>query len=208
MKLLVSVVAVVLAAPVAAQSVLDELEAQIGSRVDELSRAEALLADPDPNRRIVAMEALLKSGDPAFVGKAKEVGLYSDDPRLRAAAVRGILDAGGTFRAEFTMPGDTSEVTDIRTWLQRFNGSWSQDGSTGYFGFVVGPFDAERQCWTFLDNRNCAFRMSGEDVMTGDWNFNIRGAALMRLDDTGALTGGFQVNGTGTPVTIRIPLIN
>jgi hypothetical protein len=30
----------------------------------------------------------------------------------------------------------------------------------------------------------------------------------MRLDDDGALTGAFVVNGRGRPVTIRIPLIN
>jgi hypothetical protein len=196
--------------PIHSQSVLDEIEAAIGSRVDELGRAEALLADPDPARRIAAMEALLESGDPAFVTMAKEVGLFSDDPRLRSAAVRAILDAGGAFRAEFSIPpGD--DVTDIYSWLKIFNGSWSEDLTRGYFGFVVGPYDEDAQCWTFAEARSrdsCAFRMSGEDVMTGNWSFNTSGSAIMRLNDAGALTGWFLVNGRGTPVEISIPLIN
>lgn len=193
--------------PVGAQAVLDEIEAKIGSRAEELQRAESLLADPDPNRRIAAMEALLKSGDPAFIDKAKEVGLFSDDPRLRAAAIRAIFDAGGTFRAEFDIPVDDADLTAIHNWLRTFNGSWSEDGSTGYFGFTLGDFDEKQDCWKWLDSNDCALRMSGEEVLTADWSFNISGSSAMRLDETGALTGAFLVNGRGTPVTIRIPLM-
>ncbi|WP_306120788.1 MULTISPECIES: HEAT repeat domain-containing protein [unclassified Roseitalea] len=197
-----------LAMSASASSVLDEIEAQIGERSDELVRAERLLADPDPNRRIAAMEALLRSGDPVFVNKAKEVGLYSDDPRLRAAAIRAVLDAGGPMRAEFEIPADNSELTQIYDWLRMFKGSWTQDARTGYFSFVVGDFDAEQDCWKWHEGRNCVFRMSGEKVMTADWSFNIVGTSVMELDDTGTLTGAFLVNGRGTPVTIRIPLID
>lgn len=204
----VLILATVCVTSVEAQSTLDKIEAEIGSRAEELRRAETLLADPDPNRRLAAMEALLKSGDQALADKAKEIGLFSDDPRLRAAAVRAILDAGGTFRAEFEIPTEDSDLTAIYDWLKRFGGSWSSDGSTGYFGFVVGEYDEEEKCWKWLDSKHCALRMSGEEVITANWDRGTSASAVMRLDGTGALTGAFLVNGRGKPVTIRIPLQN
>ena len=195
------------ASAAAAQSVLDGIEAKIEGRADELRRAEELLSNPDPNIRVAAMEAMIASGDPVFLRKAKEVGLFSDDPQLREAAIKATLDAGGAFRAEFAIPDD-KEVTAIHDWLRTFRGSWSEDGSTGYFSFVVGDFSEEKSCWLWHDSPNCIFRLAGGEVATVDWAFNINGAAVMRLDDSGALTGAFLVNGRGKPVSIRIPLLD
>ena len=192
-----------------AQSVLDSIEETIAGRVNELERAERLLAHPDPNTRLAAMEALIGSQDQALIDKAKEVGLFSGDPRLRAAAVRSIFDAGGTFRAEFAIPTGDDNITQIYDWLRRANGSWSTDGSIGHFGFVLGDFDEAEDCWKWPNGRNCALHTSGEDVLTGNWNFNnMPAAAVMRLDESGALVGSFLVNGRGTAVTVRIPLYN
>lgn len=189
-----------------AQSTMDEIEASIAARAQELNRAEKILTSPDPNQRKAAMEMLLKQDDPALVNKAKEVGLYSADPELRATAIRAILDAGGAFRAEFDIPSNTDNLTAVYDWLRTFKGSWSVDGRTGYFQFALGSYDAAEMCWKWLGSRNCALRMSGESVSTADWDFNISGSAVMKLDDTGALNGSFLVNGRGRPVTIRIPL--
>ncbi len=191
-----------------AQSVLDELEAKITARADELLRAEKLLSHPDPNTRLAAMEQLIGSSDPAFVQKAKEVGLFSSDPRLREAAIRGVFDAGGGFSAEFILNRNKTDMTDIYTWLRNFKGSWSVEDNKGYFGFALGRFDNDQQCWLWLNSRKCVFRMAGEKVMTVDWSFNIIGSSVMQLDDKGNLTGAFLVNGRGIPVIIRIPLID
>jgi hypothetical protein len=199
--------AAIAASPVAAQSVLDDIESKITARADELRRAEELLSSPDPNLRVAAMEAIIASGDSALVRKAKEVGLFSDDPQLRAAAIKATLDAGGAFRAEFNIPDD-KDVTAIQDWLRLFQGSWSDDGRTGYYAFTIGDYSEEEACWLWHGLTRCAFRMSGDEVATADWSYNAAGSAVMRLDDTGALTGAFVVNGRGRPVTIRIPLIN
>lgn len=210
MRFLVAVLAGLLSISTAsAQSILDDIEAQITGRADELARAERLLADPDPNRRIAAMEALLGSGDPDFVRKAREVGLFSDDSRLRMAAIRAILDAGGTFRAEFLVPTDQTDVTNIYGWLQEFDGSWSQDSSIGYFAFTLGRYDPGNFCWLWHNSDYCALLMAGEEVATANWRDSpYTGSAVMRLDDAGALAGPFLVNGEGIPVMMRIPLID
>lgn len=204
MRCLALILAVALSATgAAAQSVLDEIEGKITARADELRRAEELLSNPDPNVRVAAMEAIIASGDPALVRKAKEVGFYSDDLQLRAAAIKATLDAGGAFRAEFTIP-EGKDVTPIMNWLQSVGGSWSEDGSTGYLGFAVGDYTEEAMCWLWHDSRRCVFRMAGSEVATVDWN----ASAVMRLDDGAALTGAFVASGRGKPVTIRIPLLD
>ena len=190
-----------------AASVLDDIESKVNARADELQRAEALLANPDPNIRAAAMEAMVDSGDPALVRKAKEVGLFSDDPQLREAAIKATFDAGGAFRAEFIIP-EGKDITAIYDWLRAYKGSWSEDERTGYFAFTVGDYDPAKSCWLWFNSKNCIFQLAGSEVTTGDWSFNINGSAVMRLDDTGALTGAFLVNGRGKPVTIRIPLID
>ncbi len=210
MRVILAILAYSLAFSTAsAQSVLDSIESAVEGRSAELARAEQLLADPDPRRRIAAMEAILASGDPALTRMAREVGLFSDDPRLRAAAIRATLNAGGAFRAEFQVPADQADLTPIFDWLSRAGGSWSPDGLTGYFGFAVGAYNDAEACWLWLNSQYCVFRMAGEEVMTVRWHFAGRdGSAVMRLDDAGALTGSFVVEGRGTAVTIRVPLID
>jgi hypothetical protein len=201
--------AAALAAPAQTQTSIADIAKRINGRADEIAQAERLLRDPDRNKRVAAMEALLKSGDPAFIQVAKAAGLTSSDPIMRAEAVKAVLDAGGTFVAEFTIPADDKDLTKIYDWLKVFKGSWSDDRRQGFFTFSVGAYNEEQKCWTFLGkNRACVLLMSGESVATGDWNFNITGSAVMQPDETGTLTGSFLVNGQGTPVTIRIPLLN
>lgn len=197
-----------LAGPAAAQSLLDKLEAQIDERADDLARADALLNDPSPERRIAAMEALLESGDPEFVHRAKTVGLTSDDPRLRTAALKAVLDGGGTYHAEFDIPKNESGLTPIFDWLRHANGTWSEDRRTGFLPVSIGAYIDDKQCWEWLNGRRrCVFRVAGETVLTGDWNANLKADATLKLDETGALTGAFLVDAKGRPVTMRIPLV-
>ncbi|RKT37918.1 HEAT repeat domain-containing protein [Thiocapsa rosea] len=188
---------------------VDEITASIEGRADEISRAQDLLANPDRNKRIAAMEALLQSGDATLVQVAKESGLTSSDPYMRAAAVKAVLDAGGNFVAEFAIPIEDKDLTQIYEWLSRMKGSWSSDRRQGFYTFAIGSYEDELKCWPFLNNkRYCALLLNGERVMTGEWSFNINGHAVMTSDETGALVGDFLVNGSGTPARIRIPLLN
>lgn len=192
-----------------AQSLLDDLESAVADRAGELARVDKLLMNPDPNNRIAAMEKLLGSGDPLYVQKAKEVGLFSADVRLRQAAIRSILNEGGSMRAEFDIPAGKSDLTAIYDWLSRLKGSWSEDGKTGYFSFGLGKYNSENDCWSWPGSSACSLRLSGEKVSIANWSGGSYSAtATMSLDDTGALTGPFLVNGSGNAVTVSVPLID
>lgn len=200
----------VLAGPTSAQgqSLLDQIEAKVDQRSGELERVDALLADPSDARRIAAMEALLASGDPEFIQRARVVGLTSEDSRLRSAALKAIFDAGGIYHAEFDIPESTSGLTKIFDWLDNASGSWSEDRRTGFVPIAIGKYNEEDKCWEWLNLKGrCVFQLAGEVVHTGYWNRRLKAGATMKLDDKGTLTGGFLVDGAGKPVTIRIPLI-
>lgn len=192
-----------------AQNSIQDIAKSVGGRAGDIAQAEELLRSPDRNQRIAAMEALLNSKDPAFIQVAKEAGLTSSDPTMRAAAARAILDAGGNFVAELLIPPEDKDQTQVFRWLEGAGRSWSSDRRVGFYNFAVGPYNETKQCWVFLGSDACALSMSGESVSTGYWRYgNLMGHSIMSLDETGALTGAFVVAGRGTPVTIRIPLLN
>lgn len=188
------------ASHVAAQSTLDEIEASIGGRATELERVETLLSDPDPKRRIAAMEAVLKTGDPAFVRRAKEVGLFAADPQLRQIAVKAIFDAGGAFRIDTDAPSkDSTKIHDLVIF---HGGNVSADGG-GTIQFVLtGDFNVENRCWTNR-NGNCSIRQTGETVHLVDWSY---GSGSFQLDESGVLQGTMLYRGSGKPIGARIPL--
>ena len=199
--MLLGALAIVATAGVAgAQSVLDEIEASIDGRASELERVEKLLSDSDPKRRIAAMEAILKTGDPAFVRKAKEVGLFSADPQLRQLAVKAIFDAGGPFRIDNDAP--TKDSTKVNEFVVHHGGNIAVDGG-GTIQFVLtGDYNAEHRCWTNR-NGNCSIRQTGDVVHLTDWSY---GTGSFKLDDAGVLQGTLLYRGNGKPVAARIPL--
>ncbi len=184
-----------------AQSVLDEIEASIGSRASDLERVETMLSHADPKRRVAAMEAILKTGDPAFVRKAKEIGLFSADPQLRQIAVKAIFDAGGAFRLDTDPP--SKDGTDVHRLVTRFGGSIAADGS-GSIQFVLpGDYNAEQQCWMNSRKNGCSLRQTGDVVHLSAWDYT---AGSFKLDDSGVLQGTLLYDGKGKPVGARIPL--
>ncbi|MCG8273869.1 HEAT repeat domain-containing protein [Aquamicrobium sp. NLF2-7] len=200
-RMLLGVLAIMATAgAAAAQSVLDEIEASIDGRASELERVEKLLSDSDPKRRIAAMEAILKTGDPAFVRKAREVGLFSADPQLRQIAVKAIFDAGGPFRIDTAPP--TKDSTNIIEFVVNHSGSVDANGG-GTIQFVLtGDYSAEHRCWT---NRrgNCSLRQTGDVIHLTDWT---NGTGSFTLDDSGVLQGTLLYARHGKPVDARIPL--
>lgn len=183
------------------QASLDEIEAALANRTTELDRVDKLLADQDRNRRVAAMEALLQSGNPVFVGRAKEVGLFSSDRELREAALKSVFDAGGPFRLLLSLAGRDEEKSHAMRWSTRF-ASVSDDGKTSSYSFGTSPYDEKAKCWKFQDNGNCAFYLSGLSVSLV-WP---SGRGDLTLDADGALTGSFIVDGGTLASPARIPL--
>jgi hypothetical protein len=188
-----------------AQISLDDIEASIGGRIGELERVEQLLSHPEPNRRIAAMELLLKSGDPAFVRKAREFGLFSDDHQLRQAAVRAIFDAGGAFRIETEAPRDGS--TSLGDVMRMYGGAVDNEGRGSIPFILSGDFDSKKVCWLRTTTRDdqCALRPTGESIHLADWNYTT---GEFKLDDEGNLSGFLLYRNTGHPIGARIPLVD
>ncbi|MDO8863131.1 HEAT repeat domain-containing protein [Haliea sp. E1-2-M8] len=195
----------VLTMGVHAQVSLDDIEASIGGRVGELERVEQMLSHPEPNRRIAAMELLLKSGDPEFARKAREFGLFSDDHQLRQAAVRAIFDAGGAFRLETDAPSDDS--TKVVSVVQSFGGAVDSEGKGSIPFILSGEFDSKEVCWlrAAARTKQCALRPTGDSIHLADWNYTT---GEFKLDDEGSLRGFLLYRGSGQPVGARIPLLD
>lgn len=196
--------AALFALPGFAQTTLDEITAQLDSQTSELEQVDALLADPDPNRRIAAMELLLESGNPVFVSRATEAGLFSSDTEMQAAALAAIFDAGGPFKLVIDMTAGSEDETGIKRWIGP-NGSWDEAETEATYIFRTDPYAPEGQCWPVAGEDRCSIRMSGRTVSINDWRNT---AGTFELNASGVLVGSMRyTNGTYNAAPATIPLI-
>lgn len=192
------------ALPAGAQMSLSDIKAKLGEKTSELEEVDALLANPDRNQRLAAMELLLQSGNPTFIKRAKEIGLFSSDPEMQVSALRAIFEGGGPFKIEFTLTDDENARNGIIRWLDWAKGNWQTDGKLGSWTFQTDKYDAKDRCWKFKGNKNCALILSGNTVLLQDWTY---GSGSLQLDSEGSLLGSFRhTNGSYPPVPARIPL--
>lgn len=188
-----------------AQSSLADIMSELDARTSELEQVDALLGSPDPNRRFAAMELLMKSGNPAFVQRATEVGIFSSDEELKRSALRAVFDAGGPFRILINYAGSTDDQNGIKQWLGS-DGSWDDSSRIGTYVFRTQPFDEREQCWLFVNSRACAFRIVGSVVSIDGWN---RATGTLELDAAGKLVGSFRytLNNAYVTVPATIPIV-
>lgn len=190
----------------AGQSILDDIEAELGGRAAELEQVGALLSDPDPNRRIAAMELLMQSDDPLYRQRAREFGLFSDDPTLRRTAVHAIFDAGGAFRIEIDPVDEDS--TNIAQFVSGYQGSMDSAGTSSVTFLLTPGFDAVNVCWTDAQDV-CRVQPVGETIQIARWRLSGGNYATgqFSLDNAGILQGHMLISARGQPVAARIPLI-
>jgi len=189
-------------------SALDAVLANIDVRTQELDRVDELLASEDPNRRLAAMEALLASGDPAFVERAAETGLFSEDVRLRETAIRAVLQTGGPFTLRLDLSATDDEQSMMLEWLGYSAGATSADLAQGSVTFTVDPFDEKAKCWYLSSSsgsKHCGFVLTGETVSLSGWRYT---AGSLTLDDAAILSGAVSnERRKGVPVPARIDLL-
>lgn len=171
----------------------------------ELKQIDAALNDPDPDRRISALNAIAGSGVDRYVRKALDVALVSDDPRLREAALQAAVVDGANFRIEVDLTAKGDDVTDAAGWLRQNGGSISVDGNTGYIMVPLEKYNDKYGCWVHLHWNSCAMSIAGEQVFFSSRS-NAEGQML--LDESGNLVGSVLVNGTGNPVPIVLHLMD
>lgn len=178
--------------------------AGVDAKTDELQQVDALLRDPDRNRRIAAMELLLKSGNPTFVARAREVGLFSTDPELQRAALGAIFDAGGPFKLVIDLGKSTDEKNGIKSWMGGAL-AWDDVSGKGIHVFRTSPYDPKKQCWLNADNlQYCSLNIVGRTITLTLWQ---QGIGTFELGGDGSLTGWVRyTNGMLDPVPATIPL--
>lgn len=186
-----------------AQSSLDDIEKKLGEKTSELDRVDALLASENRNKRIAAMELLIQSGNPVFVSRAKEVGLFSSDPEMRSKALQAVFEAGGPFRLVIELNGDLEE-NRMGRWLSQ-RGSWDDDAKYGSYTFNVDPFDKKVNCWRFKGYNSCAIYLTGDTVSLQDWS---SASGSLTLGREGKLEGTFQYKPNGKSIPASIDLMD
>lgn len=195
---------------VLAQMSIDDIEAALKGKTDEMTRVDAILADPDANARIAGMELLLASENPVYVRRAKEVGLLSSDPAMREAALKAMLDAGGAM----TFALDTSALSDdqMERWLNRLSnqGPVAADKSAITLTFQLGPFDAKTNCYVILNTTKCFLTRDGSSLALTWWFYSDM-QGRVSLDNEGQLVGELtfseNANWRGT-VPVLVQLLN
>lgn len=192
-------------APLLAQTSLADIMSQLDARTSELEQVDALLADADANRRLAAMELLIKSGNPAFIQRATEVGIFSSDEELKRAALRAVFDGGGPFRILINYAGSSENQEGIKNWISGQNGSWDDTTKTATLLFGTRAFNEQKQCWEFADDSRCAFKMVGPTISIDGWYYSN---GTFALNESGQLIGSFRVaHAKYTPVPAIIPIV-
>jgi hypothetical protein len=202
----VAALAILATSPASAQVSLDEIESQLEAGASDLDRVDELLAAEDANRRIAAMEMLLKSGNPLFIRRAQQVGLLSSDPDMQLAALKATLDGGGPLRLEVDLSKlEDDALTDWTDFLGDY-GTVSVDGTAGVIVFDVAGYSDDLKCHVLTDANNyCFAHISGNNVafVIEHWS-RTRGVA--RLGPDGALSGELGYDGISVP--LRVSLID
>ena len=186
----------------AAQTVsFDDFEAAVDARTADLDRFAAVLSDPDPNRRIAAIEFMIASDDPVLKRLAKRTGLFSPDSAVRATTLKAIFDSLPTL--EFRI-GPPKELTDdFRTSFERVGDTIAKDG-TGFLLHKIDKYDKKVEC--YFAERQCFSRLSGETVSFNLINYaGRRRWAGFQLNREGVLAGE-AILGKQT-VEVRVPLV-
>ncbi|BCH15557.1 hypothetical protein [Mesorhizobium sp. L-2-11] len=184
--------------PAFSQDSLSDIKEKLAGKTSELEEVDQLLAHADKNHRIAAMELLLRSGNPIFVKRAKETGLFSSDPEMQQAALNAVFDSGGPFRLVLDLSGKDDEEHLVKAWSNQL--IWNPETSLAEFVFRTAPFDAKAQCWKFPENNTCAIYLSGTTASIRDW-YNASGS--FQLGGDGRLSGTFR--NTGSPKSVPVP---
>lgn len=170
-----------------AQKTLADIQAEVSAGSGDLAQIDSMLTDPDGNKRIAAMVALLASGNPVFIQRAKEVGFTSSDPALQIAVLKATLDAAGPLRIDV----DFSDVEGepLKEWQKhaRDYGTLGADGKSATYMLNLETYDPERRCYP-VKGAGCYAWLDGTALTIGISNASVS----TRMDTSGALSGAIS----------------
>lgn len=184
MRIFSLLLALAFAVPAHAQLTLDELDTIANENDAAMTEFRKRLNDPDPDRALAVLEALVTKGDATQRRLAIRHGLESTDRAVRATVLRAIFDSEPTLRVVFDPAAETPSVYYNRS-IADAGGVLDAEGN-GSVTFKLNGYDAENACWTYTSYKSCLLRMRGDAVSVWfgkSWgNYELDGA-------TGRLVG-------------------
>lgn len=186
----------------------DELEAMINERVNAQNPYRTLLADPDPERSLAAMQIMLESGDSDLTRMALEFGLLSPNPTVRRIAVEAFMATGPVLSIRFdgTETDGDGFVNLIRGTL---TGTLDEDG-IGYARAAVGPLSEDGTCFVDMVRGKCLVTINSDGVFLSiylTWNQPYVSARMV-VNDSGQLEGVASLYNVSEPIPVTIQLVD
>jgi len=178
----------------------EEIAAMVEEKLNAPNPYAELLNNADQERGLAAMEIMLASGDPILVDMALEFGLLSVNPLVRQNAVEAFLRG----KPGLTVQLDGTALESTRSFENYFRGDTSTlaPGPIGFWRLSVGEFDGKRGCFLHAESETCFVTVRSDGVVTNGKSWG----GLLRLDESGNLTGNAQLSGISdnVPVVIRL----
>lgn len=146
----------------------------IRKQAAQLSEVRSLLADPDPNVRLLAIREIAKSGDPIQRQLAIDAGLSSAETSMQEVALRAVVQ-------------DTQQITIL---LSSPDGSAVKEGDTNV-NLHVDKFE-------FETGKISGNSWSGQ-IQGAVFSFSVccsRPGSLVWNSETGEFVGTVNVNGS------------
>lgn len=181
---------------ITAQS-FDEVFAAAQNNVGDIAKYQEALQNPDQRFQYAMVQQMLKLPDPALQRIAKEHALFSNNPVMREAAIKAILDSGAVIRLQ--VAGNGEETKNIGSFVLKQGGSFvSGQGDV----LITTPEAVNDSCWG--SSRGCLYKQVGntlqytpggsitavltlgnDGVMRGNMNYafnSVRETAQVQID--------------------------
>ena len=163
---------------------------KIRAQAQRMKEYRALLADPDSNVRLAALDEMLKSDEPALRELAFDAGFASADQNMRALTLRTRILSMKSFILE---PQNVEKVAD-EVWRR----------AIAHFGpnptFTITKVDAQTGN---IEIQQCPGRVAGQE-----FSFSCAGnngpAMRLRLTDGAVMTGTYSR--LGATVAVKLAL--
>lgn len=163
---------------------------KIRAQSQRMKEYRALLADPDSNVRLAALDEMLKSSEPALRELAFEAGFASADQNMRALTLRARIFSMKSFILE---PQNVPKMED-KEWKALL----TRVGANPRFTFTITKVDPQTGN---IDLEHCP----GGRVAGQEFSFSCgRLAVRLRLTDGAVMTG--TVSGWDRAVAVTLTL--
>jgi hypothetical protein len=164
---------------------------KIRAQSQRMKEYRALLADPDADVRLAALDEMLRSGDAALRELAFEAGFASADQNMRALALRERVLSMKSFALELQ---NTGKLPD-EAWQKASAGHRSAlTFSVKKVEAQTGNMDITCSMWL------CSGRVAGQELSFSTGQLIVR----LRLIDGGVMSGTYSLNGRTIAATLTL----